>query len=135
MYKRQTLYVAENQLQNIAPIADLSKIWSLDVSGNQLKDLSAVKKLGWLTSLDIVGNEIDSLEPLSELRDLDMLIMSKNKVADLQPLVDMCRKDAEDDRRFAPYLEVYLGGNPLEKKKLASQTKELKSFGVDVHNK
>ena len=64
-----------------------------------------------------------------------MLLMSKNKVADLGPLVEMCRKDAESDRRFAPYMEVYLGENPIDEKKKSEQSKTLESFGVDVYDK
>ena len=64
-----------------------------------------------------------------------MLLMSGNKVTDLAPLVDMCRKDAEGDRRFAPYLEVYLGENPIDEKKKSEQIAELESFGVDVYDK
>jgi hypothetical protein len=47
----------------------------------------------------------------------------------------MCRKDAEGDRRFAPYMDVYLGENPIDEKKKAEQTKALESFGVDVYDK
>jgi len=47
----------------------------------------------------------------------------------------MCRQDAEGDRRFAPYMEVYLGGNPIEEKTLAEHKKTLESFGVDVYEK
>ena len=98
-------------------------------------DLGPVGKLRWLTTLDIVGNQIESLEPLTTLRELDMLLMSRNKVADLGPLVEMCRKDAEGDRRFAPYMEVYLGENPIDEKKKSEQTKTLESFGVDIYDK
>jgi len=49
--------------------------------------------------------------------------------------VEMCKQDAEGDRRFAPYMEVYLGDNPIDEKKLAEQTKTLQSFGVDVYDK
>ena len=59
-------------------------------------------------------------------------MMSQNKVADLNPLVQMCKQDAEGDRRFAPYLRVYLGSNPIDEKAKAEQTKQLESFGVDV---
>ena len=64
-----------------------------------------------------------------------MLLISNNKIADLGPLVDMCKKDAQGDRRFAPYLEVYLGGNPIDVKKKTEQTEALKTFGVDVYDK
>ena len=64
-----------------------------------------------------------------------MLLISGNKIADLGPLVEMCKKDAEGDRRFAPYLEVYLGGNPIDDKTKKTQTDALKGFGVDVYDK
>ena len=131
----RTLYLAQNQLKNIGPVAELTKIWSLDASGNQLTDAGPVGKLRWLTTLDLTGNQLSSLAPLGTLPELDMLLVSGNKIADLGPLVEMCKKDAEGDRRFAPYLEVYLGGNPIDEKKKAAQTETLKSFGVDVFDK
>ena len=135
MSNLRTLYLAKNQLKDIAPITDLTKIWSLDVAGNQLTDVSPVGKLRWLTTLDLTGNQVNALGPLTTLPELDMLLISRNKITDLGPLVEMCQKDAEGDRRFAPYLEVYLGGNPLDEKKTVEQTKKLKSFGVDVYDK
>jgi hypothetical protein len=62
-------------------------------------------------------------------------LIGKNKLTDLEPLVSMCRKDAESDRRFAPYLEVYLGENPIDEKKLAEQMGQLKAVGVRVFQK
>ena len=87
------------------------------MAGNQVTNLEPIAKMNWLTTLDITGNQVESLQAITTLRDLDMLLMSRNKVTDLAPLVDMCRKDAEGDRRFAPYLEVYLGENPIDEKK------------------
>jgi internalin A len=135
MANLRTLYVASNKLKSLEPLAELTKIWSLDVAKNEISDLTPVAKLAWLSTLNISENQVESLAPLTTLRELDMLLMSKNKVADLEPLVEMCRKDAEGDRRFAPYMEVYLGGNPLDEKKAAEQTQALQSFGVDVYDK
>ena len=135
MSNLRSLYVANNKLTSIEPIAGLSKIWSLDVSGNQLTDLSPVSKLGWLTTLNVAGNQIESLEPLKSLSELDMLLISGNKITDLAPLVQMCQQDAQGARRFAPYMEVYLGKNPIPDDKLAEQKKQLESFGVDIHTK
>ena len=133
MTNLRTLYVANNKLTSLDPLSALPKIWSLDASYNQITDLAPVGKLKWLTTLQITGNQVESLAPLSELRELDMLLMSKNKVTDLGPLVEMCRQDAEGEKRFAPYLDVYLGENPIADKEQAIET--LKSFGVDVHDK
>ncbi len=135
MANLRTLYLAKNQLKSIDGIKGLSKIWSLDVSENQLTDLAPVVKLTWLSTLDIAGNQIASLEPLTGLGELNMLIMQRNQVSDLSPLVEMCRKDFQGDRRFAPFLQVFLSENPIEAKKLETQRSELLSFGVKVTEK
>jgi internalin A len=133
MSNLRTLYVADNKLKSLDPLAALTKVWSLDVSNNLITDLTPVGKFKWLTTLQITGNQVESLAPIAELRELDMLLMAKNKVADLGPLVEMCRKDAEGERRFAPYLDVYFGDNPISDKE--QMTEKLKSFGVDVYDK
>ncbi|WP_246114820.1 leucine-rich repeat domain-containing protein [Rubripirellula tenax] len=135
MSNLRTLYVADNQVSKLDPLSSLTKVWSLDVSNNRINDLSPLAKFGWLTSLDISGNEVESLQPLSTLNELDMLMMSRNRVKDLGPLVDMCKKDFERDRRFSPYLEVYLGENPIDEKAKAKHVTELESFGVDVFDR
>ncbi|TWU51321.1 leucine-rich repeat domain-containing protein [Rubripirellula reticaptiva] len=134
MSNLRTLYVANNQLKSIESLSSLTKVWSLDLSQNQISNLSPIRKFGWLTTLDITGNEVESLESLTELHELDILMMSRNKVKDLSPLVKMCRKDAEGDRRFAPYLDVYLGENPIDEKAKTQQVNKLQSFGVDVYD-
>ena len=74
-------------------------------SANQLTDLVPVSSLGWLTMLDIRQNQIKSLKPIASLRELDFLLISKNQIDDLTMLLAMCRKDAEGEKRFAPYLK------------------------------
>ena len=53
------------------------------------------------------------LKPLSELTELRFLILDNNKVTDLSVLVQMAEKDAAGDQRFAPFWNLFLGGNPL----------------------
>ncbi len=131
MKNLRTLYVARNQLTSLQPIAELSKIWSLDASANQLTDLAPVSGLAWLTTLDVRQNQIKSLEPLAPLRELKYLLLSGNQIADLTSLVAMCRKDAEGEKRFAPYLQLYIQDNPLSDA-AKQQLDELKSVGVRV---
>jgi len=47
--------------------------------------------------------------------------------------VVMAKKDAQGDRRFAPYWHIYLKGNPLSESALKSQVAALKSSEVHVH--
>jgi hypothetical protein len=46
--------------------------------------------------------------------------------------VNLCKADAEGARRFAPYLRLYLGGNPLSEAAKSQQVATLKGFGVHV---
>lgn len=134
MTNMRSLWLANNQLESLAPIAGLSKIGSLDVAGNSLEDgqLEPIGKLGWLTHLDLDRNQITSLEALRPLKKLSMILARENKIQDLTPLVEMCRADLEGEKRFAPYLELYLRGNPLSQEALGAQLDQLRSCGVDV---
>jgi hypothetical protein len=46
--------------------------------------------------------------------------------------VAACKADAEGPKRFAPYLRLYLQGNPLSAAAKSTQIDELKKYGVRV---
>jgi hypothetical protein len=46
--------------------------------------------------------------------------------------VNMAKADAEGPKRFAPYLRLYLAGNPLSDAAKNAQVTALKGFGVRV---
>lgn len=133
MANLRTLYAADNRIKSLDPIAKLGKIWSLDVAGNQLTDLQPVAGMTWLTTLEISDNQIRSLDPITSLTDLDMLIMPGNPIESIAPLVSMCEKDAKADRRFAPYLDVYLSPTQAAQPILKTESEALKIIGVEVH--
>lgn len=132
MSNLRSLWLADNKIQSLEPIAALSKIWSLDLAGNGLKEIGPIGKLTWLTNLDLDRNEIESVEALTPLTELDLLMLRDNKLQDLTPLVEMCRKDAEGPKRFAPYLRLYLKGNPLSEAARGEQLEQLRQLGVRV---
>jgi Leucine-rich repeat (LRR) protein len=82
-----------------------------------------------ISTLDLSDNQVSDLAPLSKQTDLRMLIIERNKVADLKPLVDSCKADFAAGKRFAPFLRLYLAGNPLGGDS-AKQLEELKAAGV-----
>jgi hypothetical protein len=49
-------------------------------------------------------------------------------------LVEMAKKDVEGSRRFAPFWNIYLDGNPLSDD-ATKQIEELKQLGVRIHLK
>lgn len=89
-------------------------------------------KLKWLTNLDLDRNPIESLDALKPLTELDILLVRENKISDLSTLVEMCRQDAEGEKRFAPYLRLYLRDNPLSETAKTEQIEALKNVGVRV---
>lgn len=135
MKNLRDLWIADNQISDLTPISNLPKIWYLDIAKNKVVDLTVVGKLKWLTTLDITDNQVKDLSALRSLSDLDLLLISKNQIADLGPLAEMCAADSAGERRFAPYLEVYLGENPIDDGKKTEWINQLKSAGVDVFEK
>ncbi len=132
MSNLRSLYVSDNKIQSLEPLAGLSKIWTLDAAGNGLADIGPIGKLSWLTTLNLDRNQVESLEALRPLTELSLVLLRENKLSDLQVLVEMCQQDAEGEKRFAPYLRLYLRGNPLGESALNTQLGQLRELGVKV---
>lgn len=132
MANLRSLYLSNNKLQSIEPVSQLTKLWSLYLDGNPLADLKPVSTLHDLTSLDLRGCGISDLSPLSEMTELKYLILDNNNISDLSVLVAMAKKDFEGEKRFAPFLRIYLSGNPLSDEAKSTQIEQLKQFGCRV---
>lgn len=63
------------------------------------------------------------------LTELRWTFLDGNQIAEIGPLVEAAKKDAAGDKRYAPYWNLYLGGNPLSDASKA-QLAELKAIGV-----
>ncbi len=85
-----------------------------------------------MSTLELSENQIADLAPLGKMTDLSLLLLSKNKVADLGPLVKACEADANGPKRFAPYLRLYIDGNPLSDAAKKDQLPALTKLGVRV---
>jgi uncharacterized protein (TIGR03067 family) len=129
------LYLGYNQIRDIAPLGNLTRLSSLSLAHNQVQDISALAKVTRLTTLDLNDNQITALKPLGKQTELSLLMLERNKLTDLAPLVAMAKADAEGAKRFAPYLRLYLAGNPLSAEAKAKQLAALKSFGVRIEGK
>jgi internalin A len=152
MQNLQYVELSKNKVKNIAPLAQCTNMHSIYVSTNQVTDLKSVfglQRLGVLYadhnkvtaidginglrslwSLSLNENEISDLKPLVGLTGLNSLYLEKNKIKDLMPLVEMARKDT--DKRFAPFLRVYLKGNPLSGSSKSGNIKELEEIGMHI---
>ena len=61
------LYLYENQITDISPLAHLTQLTTLDLSNNQIKDVTPLTKLTSLEKLLLKGNPIEDTSPLNAL--------------------------------------------------------------------
>lgn len=128
-----SLYLTGNKVTEVTPLSALTKLASLNLGDNQIKDIKPLAKLTRITTLELRGNPITDLAPLAGFTDLKLLMADKCQVADLGAVVKWAKADADGPKRFAPYMRLYIAGNPLsdEAKK---QVAELKKIGVRVED-
>ena len=113
-------------------MAALAKLSSLSLPKNQIKDISVLEKVTKLSVLDLQDNQVEDIGPLAKQTELRLLMMERNQIKDLKPLVDAAKADAAGPKQFAPYLRLYLAGNPLSDAAKSTQIKALKDAGVRI---
>ena len=59
-------------------------------------------------------------------------MIQRNQIKDLKPLVDAAKADSGGPKRFAPYLRLYLSGNPLTDSAKSAQLDAFKAAGVRI---
>ncbi len=132
MDNMRSLYLSDNKLTSLEPIVGLSKIWTLYAARNPLGEITGINQLKWLSSLDLAGSHIESLDFLKGLTELHYVNLEGNKISDWGPLVSMAEEDAAGQKRFAPFLRLYIHGNPLEADGVADQLAQLRKIGTRV---
>jgi hypothetical protein len=130
-----SLYLGNNKIGNIGPLGTLTNLSSLSLEHNQVRNVGSLAKVTRLMTLNLNDNNIVDLAPLTKQKEISLLMLERNKITDLSPLVDMARADTEGAKRFAPYLRLYLAGNPLSEAARSSQVAALKKYGVRVQNR
>mgnify|MGYP001567330598 CR=1 FL=1 len=107
---------------------NLRRLSSLYLEHNKVSSLKVIGGCAGLMSLSLSHNSITDIAPLDGLSGLYHLFLEGNKIRDLAPLVNMAKKDAEGEKRFAPFLNLYIKGNPVRRNQLSA----LRQFGVRV---
>ena len=130
-----SLYLGKNEIKDISPLAGLNKMWTLSAPKNQIKDISVLSKLTKLQTIDLQDNKIEDATPLGKQTELKLLLIERNQIKDLKALVDAAKADSAGPKRFAPYLHVYLDGNPLPEATKSAQVAALKAADVKVDEK
>ena len=84
--KLNTLYLSDNTISNISPLAALTNLTIVQLYNNNISDLSPLKGLTNLTSLSLINNKISDISPLSALINLEHLYLAGNKLSDTSAL-------------------------------------------------
>jgi Leucine-rich repeat (LRR) protein len=134
MTKLSALYLAENKIVELAPLAGLAGLSSLDLAKNQVTDIKPLGGIARFSVLKLSDNAIEDITPATQHPPQSMLLVERNKIADLTPLVAAAKADAEGKKNFAPFLRLYLAGNPLSDAAKNDQTAALKTAGVHIEN-
>jgi hypothetical protein len=128
------LYAGHNKIADVTPLGSLVKLSSLSLPHNQIKDIAALAAVTRLSTLDLSENELKDLTPVTKQTEINLLMLEKNKIGDLAPLVPWAKADAEGQKRFAPYLRLYLKGNPLSETAFTKDVPALKGSGVRIES-
>lgn len=130
MTNMRSLYLSKNKIEKIDVIKNFPKAWTLYLDGNPVKDFAPIGELRWLSSLNLSNCGLKSVKFLTPLTELKYVIVKDNNLKNLKPLVDMAA--ADEQRRFSPFWNIYLKGNPLGNNS-KSQIEKLKATGARIH--
>ena len=83
------LYLGDNQITNITPVANLTKLYTLELDANPVADITSVGGLTSLQWLDVTGDWITDISPVAGLTKLTTLYAGGNMLTDITPLQDM----------------------------------------------
>ena len=123
-----SLYLSHNRIKNIDPVVKLPKLWSLYLDNNRLENLHGVHNLGRLDTL-CPQQSCRRYPPLFGLTDLYFLFLENNDIEDLSAC-KIVERDSKGERRFSPYLKVYVKGNPLNYGARRGQVDHIKNCGT-----
>ena len=136
------LYLLDNSISDLSPLAGLTNLTYLHLGENSISDLSPLAGLTNLTSLTLGENSISDLSPLAGLTNLTSLYLHKNSISDLSPLAGLTNltylwigynsiSDISPLSNLASLTSLLIGGNSISLPSLAwgvSQSNPLKGL-------
>ncbi|MDY6836184.1 MAG: leucine-rich repeat domain-containing protein, partial [Chloroflexota bacterium] len=125
----ERLLLADNDIDDLSPLAHLVKLNILFLSSNRIGDVAPLQDLVNLTILNLNNNLIVDVTPLSDMQELAQLYLDDNRIDDLSGLVN------NDGLGFGDNL--YLLRNNLDLRSVSPAMQDiltLKDRGVNVYH-
>ncbi|MEA4869075.1 MAG: leucine-rich repeat domain-containing protein [Christensenella sp.] len=103
MTKLTSLQLGGLVIDDLSVVANMPNLESLTLfGGNRLTDLSPVAGLSKLTALTLRGNQISDISPLEGLTNLAYLDLQDNRIADVSPIAGLTN-----------LTRLFIDGNPI----------------------
>ena len=90
------IFFYNNQINDISPLAGLTKLNWLNLDDNQVTDISPLSGLSSLRYLYLAWNHLSDISPLSELTGLRELYLDHTQISDISPLSVLINLDILD---------------------------------------
>lgn len=87
--KLETLRASISKVSDLKPLENLVKLDRLDLGRTQVRDLKPLENLVNLTELALDDTPVSDISPLSKMTKLERLSLQRTRVSDLSPLKDM----------------------------------------------
>ena len=84
-------WVNSNTVSDLSPLAELTKLITLNLDENLLSDISPLTKLTNLTWLNLDDNLLSDISPLTKLTNLTWLALDRNLISDISPLAGLTK--------------------------------------------
>ena len=120
--KLRVLLLAQNQIADLSPIADLRIRW-LDISHNPIEDLSPLSEMNSLETLWASHMKVKDVSPLQKLNRLRYVSLDANQLQDVRVLSELhhieflglSQNEIEDFRVFKTHKNMFVlvKGNPV----------------------
>lgn len=77
-----------NEISNLEPLQNFSKLTKISFSGNQVEDLTPLANIEPLENITAINNKITTLEPLRKLENIKYLTLDSNNITNLNPIIN-----------------------------------------------
>lgn len=81
------IFLDWNEISNLEPLQNFSKLTKISFSGNQVEDLTPLSKIKTLENITAINNKIKILEPLRNLKNIKYLTLDGNNLTSLDSII------------------------------------------------
>ena len=111
--------LAENEIEDLAPLKNLKRLQSLSLEKNNISDITAVGTLAPLQYLNLEHNRVKDISPLKGLAKMNSLYLTDNRIGDISMLGNLNK-----------VWSLYVGDNVIQDISVVGQLPWLQSLEI-----